>query len=146
MRASICCIAALMGAMGIATDAAAENNSSLAPLIHKAQTSTATKARVIGVCSPSPSNIYSAENGLAPLTSAQAYFRLFEHRSVTGSVTTTILQQPKHGVLRLITEADGNTYGEGRFVPSDQLYVYLPDSGYLGTDTGSILVDFGGGG
>ena len=112
---------------------------------NQTQAGRATTTRAIGVCHPAPSNEYSGDNGLAPLTSAQAYFRLFEHRTVTGPATITIQQQPKHGVLRLLTEADGNTFGEGRFVAADQLYVYLPEQGYLGDDRGTILVDFGGG-
>src|ERR1022692_246704 len=65
--------------------------------------------------------------------------------TLTGPATTTILQQPTHGVLRLLTEADGNSFGEGTFVAADQLYVYLPDLNYVGKDSGTVLVDFGNG-
>jgi hypothetical protein len=70
---------------------------------------------------------------------------LYEHQTITGPATATILQQPKHGVLRLVTEADGNRFGEGQFVAANQLYVYLPDPNYVGKDSGTIQVDFGNG-
>jgi hypothetical protein len=112
---------------------------------NQAQSGNTTSVRTLGVCSPAPSNHYSGENGLVPIGSAQDYFNMFEYRTPTGPATTTIVQQPTHGVLRLITEADGNTFGYGQFVAANQLYVYLPDSNYVGKDSGTILVDFGNG-
>lgn len=109
-------------------------------IIAQANQAQAGSTRTIGVCHPAPSNEYSGDNGLVPITSAQAYFDLFEHRYVSGTATTTILQQPKHGALRLLAEADGNTFGEGRFVAADQLYVYLPEQGYLGKDSATTKI------
>lgn len=100
--------------------------------------------RAIGICSPKPNHDYSSENGISPVTSARGYFKLYEHRTVTGKPITTVLQQPAHGVLRLVTEADGKRFGEGRFVATNQLYVFLPDPDYVGKDSATILVDFAG--
>lgn len=100
--------------------------------------------RTLGVCSPSPNRRYSLENVIDPILSAGSYLQAFEHKTVTGPATTTILQQPKHGILRLLTEADGDRFGEGRFVAADQLYVYLPEEGYEGKDIGTVQVNFGG--
>ena len=112
---------------------------------NQAQPGNTTTVRTLGVCSPAPNHNYSGDNGLVPIGSAQDYFMLFESRTVTGPATTTIVQQPTHGVLRLQTEADGNRFGEGTFVAADQLYVYLPDLNYVGKDSGTVLVDFGNG-
>ncbi len=109
---------------------------------NQAQAGNATTVRTIGICATAPNQNYSGENGLAPIYSSQSYFEMHENRTVT-SPATTILQQPKHGVLRLITEADGNRFGEGDFVAANQLYVYLPEAGYVGKDSATILVDFG---
>jgi len=109
------------------------------------QSGSSSATRTLGVCAPSPNNNYSLENVSEPIHAASYYLEQIEKRSPPASATTTILQAPKHGVLRLVTEADGDTFGEGRFVPSDQLYVYLPDSNYVGNDTAIIQVDFGNG-
>jgi hypothetical protein len=103
-------------------------------------------ARTIGVCATAPNQNYSGENGLAPIYSSQSYFEMYESRTVTGPATTTILQQPKHGVLRLVTETDSGTLfssKSGPLDPSDPGYAYLPESGYVGQDSATILVDFG---
>ena len=105
--------------------------------------------RTIGVCSPSPNQNYSAENGLAPLVPAGFYLEQYEHQTVTGQATTVILQQPKHGVLRLVTEADRGTLFDGSAGPMNPaaaagFYVYLPEKGYLGKDSAALLVDVGG--
>lgn len=110
---------------------------------NQAQAGNATTVRTIGVCATAPNQGYSGENGLAPVADVSFYLRQYENRTVTGPATTTILQQPKHGVLRLVTEADGNSFGYGKFDPADPGYVYLPESGYVGKDSASILVDFG---
>jgi hypothetical protein len=176
MRTSIFCAASLAGLMGLVAEVAvaAENNSSLSPLIqgdvlmlipdmpnvppqnapvmiaqaNQAQSGDTTKIRTVGVCSPSPNHNYSAENGLAPLTSAGNYLESFEYRTPPTSATTAILQQPKHGVLRLVTEADRGTLFDSTADPLDpnaNLYAYLPDSDYVGNDIATIQVDFGNG-
>ncbi len=68
----------------------------------------------------------------------------FEGKNVQHTGTITILQQPKHGILRLVTEADGNRFGEGRFDPASGLYAYLPKKGYVGKDSATALVEIAG--
>jgi hypothetical protein len=112
----------------------------------QAQAGDMTKARILGVCIATPNKIYSLSNVIGPVESAGFYLQQYEPQTITGSgpVTTAILQQPKHGILRLITKADGNRFGEGTFDPADPGYAYLPASGYEGKDSATILVDFGG--
>jgi hypothetical protein len=103
-------------------------------------------ARTIGVCATAPNQNYSLENVIEPIYSSQSYFRMYENRTVTGPATTTILQQPAHGVLRLVTQADVGTIlasGGDPVDPAAALYFYLPESGYVGKDSATILVDFG---
>lgn len=102
--------------------------------------------RAVGVCSPVPSNYYSLENVVEPIGSAQDYFQLYENRTVAGPATVTVLQQPKHGVLRLVTQADVGTIlasGGDPVDPADPGYFYLPEPGYVGKDSATIQVDFG---
>ena len=116
---------------------------------NQAQAGDSTKIRAIGVCAPVSNVKESAgENIRVPLTSARGYFQLYEHRTLNGSATTIILQQPKHGVLRLVTQADVGTILPSGGDPVDSaaaLYIYLPDSNYSDDDTATIQVDFGGG-
>lgn len=160
MRTSMKCVVVLVGLLGMAASEADENTpnpptqgvpvraqATVAPLGAAAgtrQSEHATKMRTLGVCAPSPNHAYSGDNVIEPIGKAHGYFQRYEHRDVTGMETTTILQQPKHGVLRLLTEADGNAFGEGRFVASSQLYVYLPEQDYVGKDSATIQVDIGG--
>lgn len=114
---------------------------------NQAQAGDVTAMRTIGVCKPAPSHEYSGENGLSPLSVARFYLRQYEQRSVTGQATTSILQQPKHGILRLVGEADRGTLFDrsaGALKPDAGLYAYLPEKGYAGKDSAAILVDFGG--
>jgi hypothetical protein len=112
---------------------------------NQAQQGVAVTERKIGLCAPI-ANI----SGVAPHLGnvldlkvlAQIYFDSFEPQNVDGSATVTVLQNPKHGVLRLVTEADH--LGVGVFDPADPGYVYLPEQGYLGNDSAIILVDIGG--
>lgn len=76
---------------------------------NQAQAGDVKTARTLGVCYPLPNNNYSADNGLVPIKDAQAYLRKYEHQTVKSSATITVIQQPKHGILRLITEADRGT-------------------------------------
>jgi Bacterial Ig domain/Matrixin len=115
---------------------------------NQAQSGDTAKVRTFGVCSPKPNHNYSAENVVIPVTSAGYYLQAYEHRNPPASATTTILQQPKHGVLRLVTEADrGTLFGKTADLldPNANLYVYLPDSNYVGKDSATVQVDFGGG-
>jgi len=112
------------------------------------QSGSLSATRTLGVCAPSPNNNYSLENVSEPIHAASYYLEQIEKRSPPASATTTILQAPKHGVLRLVTEADRGTLFDseaGPLKPDAQLYAYLPDSNYVGNDTAIIQVDFGNG-
>jgi hypothetical protein len=115
---------------------------------NQSQSGAAAKVRTLGVCSPKPNKYYSADNGLIPITSAGKYLLGYENRTPPATATTTILQPPKHGVLRLVTQADVGTILEPGGDPVDPaagLYLYLPDPDYVGKDTATIQVDFGDG-
>ncbi len=115
---------------------------------NQAQPNDVTTIRTFGVCSPVPNHNYSAENGEDPIGVAQAFMQAFENKTVTGPATTVILQQPKHGVLRLVTQADVGTIlssGGDPVDPAAALYLYLPVDGYVGNDSATIQVDFGNG-
>jgi hypothetical protein len=111
---------------------------------NQAQAGDVNTVRTLGVCFPAPNSIYSLENVIEPIGDARAYLDIYEHQTANGSATTTVLQQPKHGILHLVTEADGNKFGEGVFDPTNLGYAYLPENGYVGKDRATILVDFGG--
>ena len=112
---------------------------------NQAQPSNTTTVRTLGVCSPAPNHNYSLDNVTDPILLAGDYLQSFEYRNPPATATTAILQQPAHGELRLLTEADGNRFGEGTFVAADQLYVYLPDSNYVGNDAATIQFVYGNG-
>lgn len=114
---------------------------------NQAQANDVTTLRTLGVCSPSPSNNYSLENVVEPVGEAGYYLQQFEQRIVAGSATVSVLQQPKHGILRLVTEADRGTLFGSTADPldsSDPGYAYLPEKGYLGKDSATVLVEIGG--
>jgi hypothetical protein len=114
---------------------------------NQAQAGDVTTIRTIGVCHPAPSNAYSLENVTEPIGEADYYLQQYEQQTVTGSATITILQQPKHGILRLVTEADRGTLfsdTSGPIDPADPGYAYLPEEGYLGKDKAIVLVEIGG--
>ena len=114
---------------------------------NQAQTGGASSTRVVGVCQPAPSLEYTGDNTLSPIGSAQDYLYSYEQKSVTGAATVTILKQPQHGILRMLTEADRGTLfssSSGPIDPADPGYAYLPEQNY-GKDSATLLVDFGGG-
>ncbi|OIR01050.1 hypothetical protein GALL_168470 [mine drainage metagenome] len=115
---------------------------------NQAQPNDVTTIRTLGVCHPAPNHNYSLDNVEDPILSASNYMQAFENKTVTGPATTVILQLPKHGVLRLVTEADrGTLFGSTAdpLDPADALYAYLPEDGYVGNDSATIQVDFGNG-
>lgn len=138
-------VAILVGVMGLATVAVAGNRG-LSPNMPSGDTA---KVRTFGICSPMPNHNYSLENVIEPIGSAGDYLQAYEHRTPPATVATaTIVQQPKHGVLRLVTEADrGTLFGSTAdpLDPNANLYAYLPDSNYVGDDSATIQVDFGNG-
>ena len=112
---------------------------------NQAQEGDVKTIRTIGVCEPVPNEDYSLENAISPIGAAGFYLWNFEHKQVPHIGTVTILQQPKHGILRVLTEADGKRFGfEGKFAPADAGYVYLPEKGYLGKDSATALVEIAG--
>ncbi|MBU0620787.1 MAG: hypothetical protein KJ795_02965 [Gammaproteobacteria bacterium] len=113
---------------------------------NQAQPSDVTTTRALGVCYPVPSDLSLGENTLSPIVSAKSYLRTYEHKAVTGPATITVLQQPTHGILRLVTEADRGTLFDSSATavdPATGLYAYLPEKGYL-KDSATFLVDIGG--
>lgn len=70
---------------------------------NQAQAGNATTVRTIGVCATAPNQNYSGENVSSPVADVSFYLRQYENQTVTGPATVTVLQQPKHGVLRLLT-------------------------------------------
>ena len=116
---------------------------------NQAQASDVKTMRTIGVCHPAPNNNYSGSNGVDPKGMAAQYLRNYEHRKIANSEpgTITILQQPAHGILRLVTEADrGTLFGStaSPLKPDAGLYAYLPEEGYLGKDKAIAIVEIGG--
>lgn len=129
--------------------AAPQNLPVLVAQANQAQGGDLAKTRVLGVCFAAPNNPanYSLENVMSPVAAAAFYISQFEHRTIAGPVVVTILRQPEYGVLRLVTEADrwkllGSS--SGPIDPSDPGYAYMPESGYVGTDRATILVEIGG--
>jgi hypothetical protein len=153
-------IVVLAGVIGLVTRVAA-GNGGLSPIVpdmpnvppqvapvmiaqvHQAQGGNLEKIRTLGVCQPVPNELYSLENDIDPIRSAEIYFQLYEKQEIQGGGTITILQQPHHGNLRLVTEADGDTFGTGRFDSSNPGYIYLPEKGYVGKDKAIVLVEIG---
>jgi len=113
----------------------------------QAQPGDVTTTRTLGVCFPAWSDQYTGENTLSPTKSAEFYWRKYEQLKIAGSATITVLQQPAHGVFRLVTEADRGTLFDSSSAPVDSSlghYAYLPEKGYLGKDSATLLVDIGG--
>jgi hypothetical protein len=111
---------------------------------NQAQAGDKTKARAFGTCFPMP----SGGDALSPLVSAKTYFLLYEPQTTfTEPATLTVLQQPKHGILRLMTEADRGIYFSSTSAPidpNDPGYLYFAEKGYLGDDKASFLIERGG--
>ena len=105
--------------------------------------------RTMGVCHPAPNKLYSLENVFDLAADARSYLSNYEFKTVdrTLPATITIQQQPSHGILRLLTEADrGVLFSDtaGPVDPSDPGYVYLPQNGYVGKDKVIALVEIAG--
>jgi hypothetical protein len=115
---------------------------------NQAQAGDVTTTRTLGICYP-VSNKDPVANVIIPVGEAGYYLQQYEHRKFDfnhQSGTVSILQQPKHGVLRLITEADRGAIFSGS-EPLDSTnpsYVYISEQGFLGKDSAALLVDVGG--
>ena len=114
----------------------------------QAQQRAAANERILGVCHPVPNAIAPegarVEYVIDPSYSAQDYFYYYEYREVSGKAEVTVLQGPKHGTLQRVTAANVATIGPGKYVEGSNLYAYFPDTGYIGDDRATILVNFGG--
>jgi hypothetical protein len=114
--------------------------------VNQTQPGDTVAIRTLGVCAPVPNDPanYSLENVIAPKMEAAFYLQEYEGENITYSApgNITILEQPKHGILRLETET--NHFGSGRFDPTNPSYAYLPEQGYLGKDSATVMVDIGG--
>ena len=88
--------------------------------------------RVIAVChlAQNPANPPStAVNVIEATMAVEDYLTKWEHKKIKGIVTSRILQQPSHGLLR---DEGGGAYS------------YVPELGYLGKDQGTLLVEMSG--
>jgi hypothetical protein len=99
--------------------------------------------RVLGVCEIIENEKRLEANGdvsvnyagIYPPSSAEMYLVNYEHRSDltiddVAAAKTTVLQQPKHGILK-----DDTLMGS---------FWYIPESGYVGKDSAEILVEIKG--
>ena len=119
---------------------------------NQAQSSTALTVRTVGICYGIPNGVDTSPTGgnvVDPREEAHNYLFNYEKKNVANTVptTVTILQQPAHGILRLITQADIGTIlpGSGGTVdPANPGYIYLPEKGYIGQDKAVVLVEIGG--
>ena len=107
--------------------------------------------RIVGVCHPAPNNNFDGDNVIDPKGSALDYLWMYEHKKVgdyrSVPATVTLLQAPKHGAVRGLTEADRGKFfsdSSGPLDPSDPGYAYLPSEDYLGKDKAIFLVETAG--
>jgi len=117
-------------------------------LADQAPQQAAAKERIMGVCHAVP-NAMAPEGArmeyvIDPSFSAQYYFSQYEHKTVQGAATVSVLQGPKHGALMLTTAANWASIAPGPYGEGNDTYAYFPDKGYIGNDRATILVDFGG--
>lgn len=116
----------------------------------QAQAGRAKSERVMGVCKAVPNGSHSEPslmNVANPVLIAKQYFYLYEQRTIEGPGKVTHMQRPKHGAFRLVTEADrGQLFSSssGPVTEESKLYAYLPEPGYIGKDSATILVEVGG--
>lgn len=112
-----------------------------------AQEAPAKIDRTIGICktlSNPPSGGPTAGNTLTPAQDVASYFYAAEKRTVAGASTITVLEQPKHGKLE---DVGTMAFDEMKHAVRDtgvRSYNYIPESGYLGGDKATLLVDIGG--
>lgn len=163
MRVCIGCVAMLLSAMGVVTDAVAvsENNADVAgkrglsPVITQATQAgqgDANTERTIGVCHPLsnpaqpqiPGATTSAENSLSPVLSVKNYFYSVENLTVEGKSSVIVLAGPKHGRLEDIGTTVYDENGSPIRDTGERNYLYIPEPDYLGNDSATLLVEIGG--
>jgi hypothetical protein len=128
-----------------------QNVPALIAQANQAQSSTKLPEHAVGICqiiSNGEGHTPDSENVIEPISTAQDYFYQYENKkTVAGLATIFILQQPKHGSLRLVSEADRGTIFDRTVAPLDpaiKMYAYIPEKGYFGKDSTIVLVDIGG--
>jgi hypothetical protein len=141
-------IVVLAGVMGLVTGVLA-GNSGLSPIVvpnmppqdvqvmlaqaNQAEQSSTKPVRTVGICQP-VQNVWIplgnlGEVFISPVSEAAMYFLLYEHREIIDTGTSTVTQNPKHGILK-----------EG----TDGLFSYQAEVGYLGKDSATVLVNIDG--
>jgi hypothetical protein len=139
----LCALPALANDVGLHNSSAQPTRANVPPqdvpvMIAQAnqpQQISSNSERSVGVChvvpnvGPLPPPGEDLEYNIGPVDEAKAYFRLYEHLKVVGTANTSILQNPKHGVLR--DDGSGS-------------YSYLPNPEYLGKDSATMLVEIDG--
>jgi hypothetical protein len=104
----------------------------------QAQQSMIKVDRTLGVCqvvqNPAHTHIpgedFNAQNSTAPFGVVKNYIYDFEERIVEADGKMTILQNPKNGILR--------------GYPAERNYLYIPNQGFVGKDSATILVEMDG--
>ncbi len=111
-----------------------------------AQKTPAKMESTIGICktlSNPPAGTPTVGNTLTPARDIARYFYDSEKRTVTGPSTVTVLEQPKHGKLNDVGTV---AFDEMKHAVRDTgvtSYNYIPESGYLGGDQATLLVNIG---
>jgi hypothetical protein len=86
----------------------------------------------------------SAVNGISPVVAARIYFNEYEHKRIEGASLVTVLKNPVHGTLidegTLVRAGVNGPLKES----GERHYSYLPNPGYLGKDSATLLVQIGG--
>lgn len=105
---------------------------------NQAQLGDMKTTRAVGICSLIPNGAFATpptENRVHPIVEAFSYLYSYESQLYNqtnpdrDTAIMTVLQSPKHGSL---TEGGGG------------IYVYLPEKGYFGNDSATVLVSVGG--
>jgi len=113
-----------------------------------AQEAPAKIDRTIGVCKalsnpPPSSGTPPMGNTLTPARDIASYFYTAEKRTVAGTSTVTVLEQPKHGKL---DDVGTMAFDEMKHAVRDtgvRSYNYIPESSYLGEDKATLLINIG---
>ncbi|HEU0187862.1 MAG TPA: hypothetical protein VFR06_08220 [Gallionellaceae bacterium] len=82
-------------------------------------------------------------NGFFPTDAVYGYFNNVRHTELDVSkARVTVLRGPNHGTLLQVSEAEAAKRGVGP--GAEPLYSYRPNSGYLGPDDATLLVELDG--
>lgn len=103
---------------------------------------------VMGYCHPVGNGHFDpliGEGILTPNIQAKNFLNFYEHIDIGGTTKTSILLMPSHGELHKVSEVDkGRYYRDGTTLdPEVSYYIYIPEDGYTGKDSATILVNFG---